>query len=65
MKRHTRDNLSKFFYDAAKLSLAMLVFGAIGRQPFSWLVLVGGVSTTLSLTGFGVMMDFIPAEKEI
>ncbi len=63
MKKNARDNLAKFFYDAAKLSLAILVFGVLARQPIPWSALAIGVVMTLSFIGFGVIIDFIPAKE--
>lgn len=64
MKKHARDNLARYFFDASKLSLAMLVFGVIGRQPFSGLNLAAGIILTLLLAGFGASIDLVPIEKE-
>lgn len=64
MKKNARDNLAKFFYDAAKLSLAILVFGVLARQPIPWIALIVGVILTLLFIGFGVIFDFVPVQEE-
>ena len=64
MRKNARDNLAKFFYDAAKLSLAILVFGVLAKQPIPWIALTASFILTLILVGFGVIVDFIPAKEE-
>lgn len=64
MRKNARDNLAKFFYDAAKLSLAILVFGVLARQPIPWPALTVGIVLTLLLMGFGVIVDFVPVKEE-
>lgn len=64
MRKNARDNLARFFYDAAKLSLAILVFGVLARQPISWSALAVGIAVTLSLIGFGVTIDFAPIQEK-
>ncbi len=64
MKKNVRDNLAKFFYDAAKLSLAILVFGVLARQPIPWTTLVFGIVLTLMLVGIGTIIDFVPIKEE-
>lgn len=63
MRKNARDNLAKFFYDAAKLSLAILVFGALSRQPIPWTAVVCGFGLTLILAGIGVSIDFVPVKE--
>lgn len=64
MKKNARDNLAKFFYDAARLSLAVLVIGLIARPPFKALDLILGITFTLSFMGVGIMIDFVPVEEK-
>lgn len=64
MRKNARDNPAGFFYDAAKLSLAILVFGVLARQPIPWTTLMFGVALTLILIGFGVIVDFVTIREE-
>ena len=47
MRKTARDNLSKFFYDGGKITLAVLVVGVIARRPFILSDLVSGAAVTL------------------
>lgn len=64
MRKNARDNLAKFFYDAAKLSLAILVFGVLARQPILLRALASSVTLTLTLLAIGVSIDFVPTIRE-
>lgn len=64
MRKNARDNLARFFYDAAKLSLAILVFGVLARQPIPWSALTVGVALTWILFVIGVIFDFVPVQEE-
>lgn len=63
MKKHLRDNLSKFSYDGGRVSLAVLVIGLMARGPFSYFVLFQGILSTLIFIFFGVMIDLISVEE--
>ena len=60
MKTNIRDNLARFFYDVAKLSVGVLVLGAITRRPFLFLDVVVGVIGAFLFIGAGVIIDSIP-----
>jgi len=64
MKKNARDNLAKFFYDGARVSLAVLVIGLMARGPFVPFDLLWGILLTLTFMGFGVTIDFIPVKEE-
>ena len=64
MRKTARDNLSKFFYDGGKITLAVLVVGVIARRPFILSDLVSGAAVTLILVSIGVIIDFVPVKEE-
>ena len=63
MRKNARDNISKFFYDSAKVSFAVLVIGGLARTPAPFLELVVGFLITLILAIFGIIMDFVPVTE--
>ena len=63
MRKTARDNLSKFFYDGGKITLAVLVVGVIARRPFILSDLLSGLLFTLIFIVIGVTVDFVPAKE--
>jgi len=65
MPKNLRDNLAKFFYDAARVSLTVLVIGLVARGAFSLSDLVPGTVMTLTFVIFGITVDFVPTKGEV
>ena len=64
MNKHIRDNLAKFFYDTAKLCMAILVLGLVTHQPFPMKLFAGGIVLTLIFLSSGVMMDSVVIKEK-
>ena len=64
MKTSIRDNLARFFYDTAKLSMGVLVLGVITKRPFPVVDLILGIGLTLIFLGAGVKIE-LDSEREV
>ena len=61
MKKNLRDNLSRFFDDGGRVSLAVLVIGVLARRPLKPDELTAGIVLTLMFTLVGVRVDVMEA----
>ena len=63
MNKNLRDNLAKFFYDGAKITLAVLVIGLLARPPFVLTDLLTGIFLTLIFLGIAAIIDIVKPKE--